>query len=423
MKAGVLILGLAAGLAAQAPAPLTLAQLEQMALAHNPTLRQAQDAVAAAAGRTQQAGLWPNPTVGYEGGQIRGGSFRGGEQGMFAQQTIPLGGKLHAAQMAAAAGEHRQEALAAAQRQAVRTAVQLAFYDALAAEREVALRRQWLAVARDAAATAGQRFNVGEADRPGVLQAQVEAEQAELDLTRAQRRRQQAWAQLTAVAGEPDLALQPLAGHLQPGPAAIARDTYLARMLTHSPAVTAAEAGLAQAEAQLRGARKQPIPDLQLRGGVEDNRELLAGTPRAAGLQSFASAGVTLPLFNRNQGNIAAAGAELDRSRQELTRVRLQLRAEAAPELAAYAAAASAAARYRHTMLPEAEQAYRLLRANYQAMYAPYPQVLAAQRTWLRLQMDDLATLRTLWRSAATLRGLLLTRGLRAPAGAEGRMP
>src|SRR5207244_4433659 len=76
----------------------TLEQLQQFAVDHNPTLKQAQAEIRAAEGRKRQAGLYPNPTVGYIGEQIRGGSQRGGEQGGFIQQDIALGGKLGAAQ-------------------------------------------------------------------------------------------------------------------------------------------------------------------------------------------------------------------------------------------------------------------------------------------------------------------------------------
>ena len=75
-------------------APLTLDMLLASARAHNPTLRAAQAAIAQSAGHAKQAGLLPNPVIGYEGDQIRGGSYGGGEQGGFVEQTIPLGGKL-----------------------------------------------------------------------------------------------------------------------------------------------------------------------------------------------------------------------------------------------------------------------------------------------------------------------------------------
>src|ERR1700758_1282329 len=73
---------------------VTLEELQQMALTSNPTLGQAKAGVRAAAGRARQAGLWPNPSVGYTGEEIRGGSFGGGQQGAFVQQNIILGGKL-----------------------------------------------------------------------------------------------------------------------------------------------------------------------------------------------------------------------------------------------------------------------------------------------------------------------------------------
>src|SRR3974390_2498236 len=70
-----------------APA-MKLDYLENMALQTNPTLRQAQAVARTSTGLAHQAGLWPNPAVGYLGEQIRGGSYHGGEQGGFIQQNI-----------------------------------------------------------------------------------------------------------------------------------------------------------------------------------------------------------------------------------------------------------------------------------------------------------------------------------------------
>src|SRR5512134_3243372 len=89
-----LTLGSATSASAETGPTLTLTDLEQMALAANPTLKQAEAEVRVAAGRRQQAGLYPNPTVGYTGEEIRGGFARGGQQGFFVEQTFVLGGKL-----------------------------------------------------------------------------------------------------------------------------------------------------------------------------------------------------------------------------------------------------------------------------------------------------------------------------------------
>jgi Cu/Ag efflux protein CusF len=80
---------------------MRLEELEQMALTNNPTAAQVQANLRAAAGLARQAALYPNPTVGYYGDEIRGGYISGGKQGGFVSQTIVLGGKLQAARRVA----------------------------------------------------------------------------------------------------------------------------------------------------------------------------------------------------------------------------------------------------------------------------------------------------------------------------------
>jgi len=66
---------------------ITLEELQQMALQKNPTFAQSAANIQAAEGRKKQSGLYPNLTVGYQGEQIRGGSFHGGEQGSLFSRT------------------------------------------------------------------------------------------------------------------------------------------------------------------------------------------------------------------------------------------------------------------------------------------------------------------------------------------------
>ncbi len=86
-----------------------------------------------------------------------------------------------------------------------------------------------------------------------------------------------------------------------------------------------AAAGIELAEAALKRARLEPIPDIQVRGGLRDNRERLELLGRPVGLESFAEVGVQVSIFNRNQGNVKSAQAGLARARQEVQRVTLSL--------------------------------------------------------------------------------------------------
>lgn len=416
----VIVIALAAAsiAAAQSAATsaITLEQLQQMALANNPTLAQAKAGVRAAAGRTRQAGLWPNPTIGYMGDEIRGGSFGGGEQGVFVQQNVILGNKLGLDRKVHAAEGNQAVAEADEQRLRVENGVRIAFYQSLAAQQMVEMRAKLSALANDAVETTRQLFNVGQADQPDVLQAQVEADQAELAVITEQQEQLRAWRVLAAVVGQPELPLTRLAGNLEDLPQLNA-EQILQTTLRDSPAMKIAQLGVTRADAELTRARRESIPDLFLRGGYANNLEQLGTSqPQSVGSEFFAEVGVNVPIFNRNQGNIQAAEADRERAAAEVQRVALVLRQMAAPVLQGYASSRAVADRYHASTLPNARQAYELYLQKYNEGAAAYPQVLIAQRTLFQLESGYIAALENVWIGAATLQGLLLTDGLDLPA-------
>ena len=73
--------------------PYSLADLQRLAAANSPTLRQAAADVATARGQLIQAGLYPNPTIGYEAGPNANNTATG-TQGFFVDQIVKTGGKL-----------------------------------------------------------------------------------------------------------------------------------------------------------------------------------------------------------------------------------------------------------------------------------------------------------------------------------------
>ena len=392
----------------------TLDQLQQLAIDHNPTLKQAQAEIRVAEARKRQAGLYPNPTVGYIGEQISGGSQRGGEQGGFIQQDIVLGGKLASAQRVSDQDRLQAEAERGEQLLRVQNAVAMAYYQSLGAQDTVAIRERLVKLAQDASTTAQQLFNVGQADEPDVLQANVEASQEDVALLSAQQRQQMLWRSLAAVVGQPNLPFGKLAGNLESLPD-IDTQRWLENILQNSPAVKIASLSLARAQAELDRAKREPIPDLQLRAGIEQNRELVESTGKPVGLQGFAEVGVRIPVFNRNQGNVQAARASIERADLEQQRVQLLLRERSSPVFQNYLTAKATVERYRSQMIPQAEKAYSLYLARYRNMAAAYPQVLVSQRTLFELQTNYITSLENLWVSAVALKGFLLTDGLEAP--------
>ena len=120
---------------------MTLEELQQMALQNNPTFAQSAANIQAAEGRKKQSGLYPNPTVGYQGEQIRGGSFHGGEQGFFVQQDIVLSGRLGLNRTISDQELKQAETEADEQKVRVVTNVRMSYVQALAAQQTLELRQ------------------------------------------------------------------------------------------------------------------------------------------------------------------------------------------------------------------------------------------------------------------------------------------
>jgi len=393
---------------------LRLEDLEQMALAGNPTLAQTEANLRVSAARVQQAGLYPNPTVGYYGDEIRGGSTGGGKHGGFVSQTIILGGKLRAARRVAELEASQVAASGEVQRGRILTNVRSSFYRVLAAQRLVEVRQNLAKLAGDATRASMQLQNVGQADRPDILQAEIEQQQASLHLRVAQQNLLAMWRVLAAVVGKPDLPPARLDGDLEAIPE-LDYDEWVATTLRDSPEIKLAQQALERAEASLVQARKVPIPDLQMTGILAQNFEPLEAIHKPTGLQGGAQIGVQLPIFNRNQGNIAAARGEIESARQELARLKLQLQRDMASTFRDYATARAIVGQYKSEMLPRAEQAYRLYQTNYQRMAGAYPQVLIAQRTLFQLEAEYVQALENMWQSALSIRGFGLMDGLAGP--------
>jgi len=408
---------------------LRLEALERMALENNPTLRQAEANTRAAAGRAQQAGLYPNPTLAAVGEEISGGPIiRGGEFGGGFSQRIVTARKLGLSRRVAQQDQKEVEAEADAQKYRVLNAVRSLYYQALGDQRLVEVRMELAKLARRAVDISRELANVGQADRPDLLAADIEADRIELELITAENARQRTWRQLAAVVNSPSLKPVPLAGDLDSLPR-LELDQALETIYSESPELRAANVGITRAELALKRAKVEKIPDLIVSGGVRYNRELLeqtaGGSLRPVGREGFFDIGIQIPIFNRNQGNVAAARAELERSRLDVDRTKLALRARLAVAYKEYQDAVATTERYRSKMIPKAQQAYELYLNSFRQMAAAYPQALVAQRNLFQLQDDYVKALVNAWQRSVEIQGLLLSDGMQltGPRPSGGAMP
>ncbi len=408
-------------------AGVTLTALEQMALKNNPTLAQAEAAIRAAEGRRKQAGLWPNPLVGYAGEEF---AFRAlsnkSEHFFFIEQDILTGGKLKKSQRIFEHEREQATAQSEAQRQRVLNAVRMLYYQALGAQALVEVRAELATLTREAVRVTDELFNIGQADQSDQLEIEIESQKAELDLLAAQNQQAQVWQLLAAAVGDPLLRPEPLAGDLEKDLPLFNREQMLAITLGGSPELRAAKANLEKARAAVARAKAERAPDLFVRGGLGYSTERLelgdAPFPRRTGPEATIEIGVRLPVFNRNQGGIAAAEAEQASAEREVQRVELSLRARFAAAFTNYANAARLVEGYRDVILPRAKKSFELYNASFRQMAAAYPQVLIARRSMYQMRADYLAALVMMRQEAVRLQGYLLVGGLDLPAAASGEM-
>jgi outer membrane protein, heavy metal efflux system len=289
----------------------------------------------------------------------------------------------------------------------VLTDVRRTFYDVLVAQRKLELAEQLLRIGEEGVRSTEALVKAKEAARADTLQAHIEAESARVLLERARNQHAAAWRSLAAVVGSANMPLQRLAGEAWDGLPVLTWEETYGQLLTNSPQLAVAQTGVARAQAAVSRECAQRVPNLDLQMAVQyDN----ATRDTWATVQ----AGVPVPVFNRNQGNIRRAQAELMAAQNEVERVRLDLQQRLAAVFEQYATARYQVERYSQDILPSAKKSLDLANTGYQHGEYNYLFLLTAQRTYFQTNLIYLDALRELRTAATAIEGNLLSGSLQS---------
>lgn len=391
------------GVASNAESPgLTLSDLLRISLEQNPELRQASLQVQVASGHAVQARLYPNPMVSAEGSELGHRDSPGGFiTAPFFSQEVVTGGKLRLSQQVAQREVDQARWRLLGQRFALYTAVRRGYFDVLAAQRRVEIYSELVGLASKATRTTETLVQGRQAALLDLLQIRLEMNRFQAELDAAQQERIAAWRRLAAAMGAPDLPDTPVQGTLDPPWPDYDFDLAVERLLECHPDVRVARVGVAKAQLALQRARAEPIPNVTFGAGYErDNVDQQD--------QWVFRASLPIALFNRNQGNVQAANAEVGRAAAEVERVQNVLIGRLATAFGQYTAARQRANRYRTSVLPDAEEAYQLALAAFQGGQFEYLRVLQAQRAVAETNLEYVRALTELWLAASDIAGLLL---------------
>ena len=356
---------------------LTLREALRLTILQNPELAAADTATRSAEGRLLQATLLPNPSVFTENENLVGsGPYRGArasENTIQLSQLIELGGKRAARVRVAQAGRTLAGHDYEAKRLEVLVETTRAFLQTLAAQRRVVLAGETARLADDLVPAIQRRVEAGAANAVEVTRAQnatatarIESQQAARDLATARQRLAAGWGVASPRFGS-------VAGDLERLPAVPSYET-LAGRLPQNPSLARFPAEATQRRAELARARAQAVPDVTAAVGPRYITESNEVTVRL-------NLSVGLPVFDRNQGAIKEAQAELVRTGQLQQAAATRLSVSLNDAYRNLLAARQEIDTLQGTLLPGAESAFRQINEGYAAGRYSLLDVLDARRT------------------------------------------
>jgi len=362
--------------AASAGATFTLEDALAAAEGSAPAVTAAQAGIDAAQAGRIAAGLRPNPTIQTQIENIAGsGPYRGFDQAettVSLDLPIELGSKRSARIAVADAQTDRAILGAAATRADVRLQVTQLYVEAVAAKWRAFIARDQLRIAHDASNAARTRVQAGRASPIEEQRADVARLNAQTAADRARRLADAATANLARRVGTPAIGLIDMTALDDIPPASYGPPPTVA--MAGTLALAAADADLAVADAGVRLARSQRIPDLTAGPGI---RRLEATRDTAA----VFSVSIPIPVFNSGRAAIDLAAADRNRADAQRRITALDL-AQAVTDAQADADNAAAAARNANgPALVAAQEAARIARIGYREGKFGQLDLLDAERT------------------------------------------
>ncbi|WP_345320024.1 TolC family protein, partial [Novipirellula rosea] len=301
---------------------------------------------------------------------------------------------------------HVTEHLAIAQQFRVCNDVRVHFYRTLAAHQVLQLRHELLKTAEDGAVTARELYIQGQATRPEVRRSNITLQRARLDVLTAENHYRDQFRQLVSLVGV-DFAVAPVAGSLMPETEPISYQQALSTLLTESPELMAARAKLSGDRVTLQRERVEWVPDIVARGGSGYNFD-------AKETVAVAGVSIELPVFDRNQGTIRQAQADLMRQQEEIRRIELDLQRRLASTYQQYLTSLQIATEYDRVIIPEARMAYEELLESYKDNRVDWPDVLSAQHDLFDARLTQIQQLEMVRQNEVLVRGFMLEGGLQA---------
>lgn len=390
---GLLLSGLLASLGAEAQAPprWPLAEALDNAFANSPVLRARQAELEEVESSLLGAKTYPyNPELVLEVADRSSPGVSTTDRGLSLSQELEIAGQRR--KRIAVANEEVAAAEAAFlhEKRLLAFRVESAFAEAVRSRELLAVTETDAALARDVLGFSKRRLERGAATQIEVNLAQASAGRAERSVQRDRAAYASARSRLAEIAGtEPALPPEPLGELAFPQGELPSLEELLEAAVENRGDLGSIRRQELAAEAAIRLALAQRRPNLIVRGFLQREE----ATDNIFG----ATVGVSLPLFNRNQGRIAASRAVHERLRHERDALRLAVEQEVVTALNNLQAARAAAEYLRDQVLGTLEENVGLLQRSFAAGRIGATAVVTLRREFVASRREYVETLADAW--------------------------
>jgi len=298
--------------------PLSLADLQRLATANNPSIKNAVAAIEAAKGAAVQAGAYPNPSLFWEADTVGTGS--GGYEGGGVDQPIKGWNKLKLAQAAALMDVRNAEVALRRAQSDLATQVRSNYFAVLVALENVKISRALAHFTDDLYRTQLGLVSAGEAASYEPMQLRPTVLQARFNLLQAMNQYHASWKQLAAALGMPDMPPTDLLGRVDLPIPVFDYEHVLAHVLAQHTDVITAQNSILKARYQFELAKVTPLPDFDIHVLIQKDY-----TTVQHDLVYSAALTLPIPVWDQNLGAIKQANYQLVQATLQTEQTRLQL--------------------------------------------------------------------------------------------------
>jgi cobalt-zinc-cadmium efflux system outer membrane protein len=397
-----------------AQVPWTLDRLEAIADAYNPILPRDRAAAAAAKGSALQAGLWANPRFDTNNPQVING--RNSALNVGFQQEIPVMGKKRLDQASSTEVAKQAEITFHQDRFALQMAIRQQFYTVLVDQRRIEVLTELVEILNQAYQAGVKRMKASDLSRSEVLLLLIDLQRTQAQLRSAQALLVGDRKQLGAIVGIPGLVTREVSGQVSGNYPDYSEEWIRRYILERHTQVQYARSVIEQNKYALRRAEVEPFPNPYL--GPSYQYGLVPGFD-----QFWFNIQFSIPVWDRNQGNIRAARGNLVAAQENLITIQNNLLNQGANLLSQYRAALAIVRQFEVNVLPNTRETVRLAYSGYSQGLYDFNTYLQVQRTLIQANSDYLDALQNLWTNAVQIAGLLQQEKFPEPAGLEGLLP